>query len=229
MILFAGLLFLSWFVHTYFVNHFDLKDQKEFLNAQFQDWRHSEAVEIKPAFLLEKKSEKSNMLIVEFADLLCPACKRTHPALKKFLNHFPHVNFHFYVYPLDGACNPSIETTGTGLSCELSKSLICANKQNKGWFVYDFIFEKQNRFLKQQEDKKKTKALMETMLTEAQINKEAFELCMQEPETLEKVKQSALEGEKAQISGTPSFFINGKVIPYSSQLLILKPIYEYLH
>ena len=223
------LLFLSFFTHALFVSQFDLKDQKEFLEAQFQDWQYAEKIEIKPEALITKGSSKSNMHIVEFADFLCPACKRIQPALKKFLSHYPDVTFEFYAYPLDGVCNPSINIKKTGLSCELSKALVCGNEQEKGWELHDFIFEKQTQFIKAQEDEKKIKNLLEKMLLETHINKKDFELCMDNPDTLEQIKKSALAGKKADIHGTPSFFINGKAIPYSPQLLILKTLYEHLY
>ena len=226
-ILGACILFISFFFHIHFTTGFDLKNQKEELNAFLQDWHYEQALEIEPVFLLQKGSGEADITLVEFADFLCSACKKVQPDLKQFLKYFPDIHFRFYAFPLGKACNPSLETKKIGLSCELSKAVVCANKQKKGWLMHDWIFEKQNQFKKNQGNEKKTKALLEKMLSETKINSVDFELCMQEPETLELVKQSALAGEKAQIPGTPSFFINGKPIPYLS-LPILKKIYEQL-
>ena len=224
------LIFFSFFIHALFVSQFDLKDQKEFLEAQFQDWQYAEEVEIDlTKALIQKGSGKGNMQIVEFADFLCPACKKVQPSLKQFLRHHPDVTFSFYAYPLDGLCNPAINLKRAGLSCELSKALLCGQEQEKGWELHDFIFEQQNHFLKAQGDEKKVKTLMEKMLSENNISKKEFELCMENPETLEKIKQSALAGQKADIQGTPSVFINGKAIPYSPKLLILQTLYEHLN
>lgn len=228
-ILVGSLVFVGFFVHALFITQFDLKDQKEFLKAQFQDWQYAEKIEIEPGALIQTGSGETNMQIVEFADFLCPACKSAQPALKKFLNYYPDVTFQFYAYPLDGTCNPSINIKQSGLSCELSKALVCGNEQKKGWELHDFIFEKQTQFIKAQGDEKKVKNLFEKMLSEFNINKKDFELCMKNPETLEKIKKSAMAGKNADIQGTPSVFINGKAIPYSPKLLILKTLYEQLH
>ena len=228
-ILGASLLFISLFFHINFVTAFDIKSQKESLEAVFNDWQYETAIKIEPAFLLQKGTKESKMVLVEFVDFLCPACKRMQPALKNFLTRFPDVVFQFYVYPLDGVCNPSIDFVRSGLSCKLSQTVVCANRQGKGWPAHDFIFEKQNRFLESEGNEDKIKALFEDLLTQADINKQEFELCMKEPSSLEKVKQSALVGDKARVQGTPSFFINGKKVhPHSSKLLILKRAYEYL-
>jgi len=227
-ILVGSILFISLFFHINFVTVFDLKSQKEALNALFQDWQYEKSIQIKSPPLLQKGSGESNMLIVEFADFLCPACKKVQPALKQFLNHFPDVKFQFYVYPLDGACNPSMSLTRSGLSCELSQAIVCANGQGKGWLLHDLIFKKQNRFLSVQGNKEKSKKLLNKILVQSGVDIHSFESCMKNPEVLEKVKQSALVGEQAGIQGIPSFFINGKLTQYSSSLLIFKMIYDHL-
>ena len=227
-ILGGSLLFISLFFHINFITSFDLKSQKEELAAVFQDWQYEEAIEIEPVSLLQKGSRESNIIIVEFADFLCPACKRVQSTLKQFLNYFPDVEFQFYAYPLDGACNPSIDFIRTGLSCELSKAVVCADKQDKGWLLHDFIFEKQNRFSESQGDEEKIKSLFEEMFAQLNIASKEFELCMKDPQILEMVKKSAEAGNKAGIQGTPSFFINGKQIQHSSKLLILQKVYDHL-
>ena len=228
-ILGGSILFISLFFHINFMTIFDLKDQKEVLTALFQDWQYGKAVQIKTPPLLRKGSRESSMLIVEFADFLCPACKNVQPALKRFLNHFPDVKFQFYVYPLDGTCNPSIGLTRSGLSCELSRAVVCADRQDKGGLLHDLIFKKQNHFLGVQGDEEKSKTLLNKMLVQLGIDVRSFETCMQDPKVLERVKQSALVGDQANIRGTPSFFINGKSVQYSSSnLLIFKTIYDYL-
>ena len=228
-ILGASLLFISLFFHINFVTAFNIKSQKEILDAVFNDWQYETAIEIEPAFLLQRGTKGSKMVIVEFVDFLCPACKKMQPALKDFLTHFPDVIFQFYVYPLDGVCNPSIDFVRSGLSCELSQAIVCASKQGQGWPAHDFFFEKQNHFLENDGDENQIKALFEDLLIQANIDKQEFEFCMKEPSSLEKVKQSALAGDKVHIQGTPSFFINGKKVrSHSSKLLILKRAYEYL-
>lgn len=224
------ILLISLFFHINFITNFDIKNQTEQLSAMFQDWQYEEVIKIEPVSLplLQKGAKESNIIIVEFADFLCSACKKIQPTLNSFLKHFPDVKLQFYVYPLDGTCNPSIDFVRTGLSCKLSQAIICADKQNKGWLLHDFIFAKQSRFLENQGSEDKIKDLFKKMLDETGMDHKEFELCMQDPKSLETVKRSALAGEKARIRGTPSFFINGKRIQYSSKLLILKKIYDHL-
>lgn len=220
---------VSLFFHINFITVFDIKSQQESLEAILIDWQNEKTTKLQATFLLQRGTEDSKMVIVEFVDFLCPACKRVQPALKQFLNHFPEVEFQFYAYPSDGACNPSISYVHSGLSCELSKAIVCGKKQNKGWLLHDSIFEKQNRFLESRGDKEKTNNLFEKMIAQVGINKEEFELCMKDPDTLKKIKQSSQAAGENNIQGTPTFFINGKKIRHhSSKLLILKKVYDHL-
>ncbi len=227
-ILGACILGAGLFFHISFVTIFDIKSQEEVLKAEFNDWQYQEVISIQTSPLLRKGKQGSKMLVVEFADFLCPACKRVQAPLKEFLNRFPDVDFQFYVYPLDKTCNPSLDYAHSGLSCKLSKAIICGERQGKGWMLHDFIFENQRNFIRFQRDDKKIKNLFEDVFRETGLNKKEFEVCMKDSQILNMVKESALTGEKAHVEGTPSFYVNGKKIQYSSKLLVLQKIYEYL-
>lgn len=225
----GGLFLLSLFFHINFVTTFDIKSQKEMLDAVFFDWQNEKPINLPESYLLQKGKKDSQITLVEFADFLCPICKRVQTPIENFLDNFPNANFKFYVYPLDKACNPSLKFGRTGLSCELSQAIVCANKQNKGWLAHDFFFEFQNNFIASQGDKNKIKKLFSNMISQTGINKQQFELCMKAPSTMEKVKQSALAGKQANIDGTPSFFINGKKVNQDSpKLLIFRKIHNHL-
>jgi len=226
----AGAFFiLSLFLHASFVNSYDLKDKKEILNSLFRDWREEPVVNWEPAPLFKKtaSSQKQELLLVEFADFLCPSCKRVQPALQKLLERYPDFSFHFYAYPLDGACNPNIPSRGTGLSCRMSRALICAGKNS--WELHDFFFKEQRSFVSAVGDSSKIQALFDKILDRLDLDKELFQTCMESKETEDKLQASILAGNVLDISGTPSFIINGKKIRgHSEKLLILDKIYQHL-
>ncbi len=227
-ILAGSAVFISLFFHIRFITAFDLKNQKQDLEVLLHDWRLADTVKIEADPILQKGVADSNMLIVEFADFLCPACKTAQIALRRFLSYFPDVSFQFYVYPLDGVCNPSINIKRSGLTCKLSQALICADRQGKGWLLHDLIFERQNSFLDLQGNKKKSEILLNKLIVQSHLDKERLAGCMTDPDVLLKIQQSAQAGKQARIPGTPSFFVNGKPLEYSSKLLILKRIYDHL-
>ena len=226
----GAFLVLSLFLHASFVNSYDLKDKTELLSSMFIDWQGEPVVDWEPAPLFKSApspSQKKEIVLVEFADFLCPNCKNVQPALKKFLQRHPDVSFHFYAYPLDGACNSNIPSQGSGLSCKLSKALVCVGE--KSWELSDFFFEKQRSFISARGDNKKTQALFDEALSQFDIDKEAFQTCMESKLTEKKLQQSIQAGETAGLRGTPTFFINGKKVRNQSErLLILDKIYQHL-
>ncbi len=225
----AGLAFLSLFFHIYFVNAFDIKDQEELVSAVFIDWQNAKPLVISSDYIMEKGAKNPKMTVVEFADFLCPACKEVQPALEHFLKNAPEAKLQFYVYPLDGTCNPSVEFVKTGLSCELSQALVCAQKQNKAWLAHDFLFENQKFFLKKQGDKNHIENLFQKMFVELGLDKKAFQLCMKEPSFRKKLLSSTQAVGENRVQGTPAFFVNGKPVQqFSSKLLILRKIYRHL-
>ena len=226
----AGLaLFAGFFVHISFVTAFDLKGQKPQLQAVMADWRSEQRRDMPSNPLMKKGDPAPLMLIVEFADFLCPACERVRPALDSFLKSFPKTAFHFYLYPLDGACNPAIKFKSSNASCEIAKAFVCSARQGQGEKAYQFIFQNQNRLLREGGDKTKLKAFQNEMIEGLSVAKEPFESCLQDPSTQEAIKASAEAGERLRIRGTPAFFVNGKRLSgHSPRLLILREIWQYL-
>ena len=224
----AGALFiLSLFIHATFVNSYDLKNKKEILHSIFIDWQGEPVINLEAPPLLKNTPSSSKIVLVEFADFLCPSCKKAQPALKQFLERYPDVEFHFYAFPLDGSCNPGIPTQGSGLSCKLSQALICGGE--KAWELHNFFFEKQRSFLSARGDDEKTQALFDQILNQLGIDKEAFQTCMESELTDKKLQQSISAGESIDLIGTPTFLINGKKIRNQTEkLLILDRIYQYL-
>ena len=233
----VAILIITFFTHAGFVNTYDLKDEKELTKATFIDWQYETEFDFSQHYVMrksgvaqngaEQKTQGRSIVLVEFVDFLCPNCKRVQPALKKFLNTWPNIDFRFYVYPLDATCNSQLSVKGSGLSCELSKALICS--KDKAWDTHDWFFEKQREWISAQGDTKKIDKLFEELLTHTGLNPEAFKTCISDPETLKKVQLSAQVGAKAEVPGTPTFFINGKQVRYNStKLTVFYKIYEQL-
>ena len=228
--LLALIIFLcALFLHISFVNAYDVKDKKEILSALFTDWQYETPIKIPHRHLMQKGAEDSSITIVEFADFLCPVCKKVQEPVKKFLKDFPDVKFYFFAYPLDGACNSAFSVIGSGLSCQLSKAIICA--KDKAWEFHDFFFENQQLFRTANGNTQKIQQLLDEIINNTNLDKAQFELCMNEESTMEKVKLSIQAGNKLKITGTPSFFINGKKLRLHSedtQLILLRKIYQHL-
>ena len=224
----GAVLFISFFTHISFVTAFDIKGQKPRLQAVFADWLGAKANPIPTKALMTKGDNEAFMIITEFADFLCPACNRFRAAIESFLKNFPGAALHFYLYPLDGACNPAIKFKSDS-SCDQAFSFVCSIKQGKGEKAYDFLFKNQDRFLRARGDKNLLKALRQELTGSIGLAPGPFEACLRDPATKEAVKASAEAGTRLNIQGTPAFFINGKRLSgHSPRLLVLRQIHKHL-
>ncbi len=82
----------------------------------------------------------------------------------------------------------------------------CAADQGKFWEYHDLLFDKQNG----ENVGTFTKENLLTYAKELNLDMAKFEPCLQKDETLPRVSADTEEGRQANVTGTPTFFINGK-------------------
>lgn len=199
------------FTHISFVVAFDIKSLTEENEAAFIDWQTAKPISFSHPPVFRMGPESSQMIVVEFADFLCPYCKIVSPSVHQFLKTHPDVSFHFYSYPLDETCNPEMKSEPLGLSCRLTKALICGENQKKGEIVHNLIFERQEEWIESRGQENKIADLMKNVVSQASLDPQNFSDCMKSPETENILKQIVKTGNESRIPGTPSFFINGKL------------------
>jgi protein-disulfide isomerase len=152
----------------------------------------------------------AKVTIIEFADFRCPYCEQffsqTMPQIVQNYVNTGKVKFAFRNYAFLGS--PST------VAADASE---CANDQGKFWAFHDYLY-------KNQPDESNT-----TMYNTDTLTKEAvvlgmdgtkFSTCLSSKADDAKVQQDLADGQKAGVSGTPAFFINGTFIngaePYSA-------------
>lgn len=82
----------------------------------------------------------------------------------------------------------------------------CAADQGKFWEYHDLLFDKQNG----ENVGTFTKENLVSYAKEAGLDVVKFEPCLKNDETLQRVVADTNEGRQVGVSGTPTFFINGK-------------------
>lgn len=173
----------------------------------------------------EQPRDNVKMTIVEFADFRCPHCKYAAPTLHAFLKNHPDVQLIFKPFPLDGTCNEAIKGGGDGISCGLASAVMCSEKiAKKGWAAHDYIFENQSEITQAHSLEKN----IEGLASHLGLNKDQINSCIKDPSTLELIRKMAKEGEIAQIQGTPSVFVNGKLLGAGQLLPVLESVYRSL-
>jgi uncharacterized membrane protein len=162
--------------------------------AQFEQWM-SQQMRVD----LGVPADGARVVVVKFNDYQCPACRQTYYAFKGLKDKWEsqsngQVRFVSVDYPLEAECN----TGGIhGAACEAAAAVRMARAKNRAQAMEEWLFENQPRL---------TRDVVEEGVREvAQVT----DFDEQYPKMLELVRADAQKGQKVQIQGTPTFFING--------------------
>ncbi len=129
--------------------------------------------------------------IIQFAEYQCPYCGRARESLDEVEKNYPgKVRFVFRDFPLgfhDRAIPAAVAAN-------------CAEKQGKYWEVHDALMSNQRAL---------EEADLERVAREAKLDVEKWQACRQDPTMEAEIRKDMEDGQKAGVSGTPAFFING--------------------
>ena len=129
--------------------------------------------------------------IVEFSDLECGYCKRAYVEMKKIIKDFKNkVYFEYRHYPLE--FHP--------FSKQFSIASVCAGEQDKFFDFIEISFANQESF---------STISPESLAEKINLNIDEFNQCLKEDLALRVVNQDIHEGNRLNVNGTPTFFING--------------------
>lgn len=198
---------------------------KKFIRFQVQDWQAAKTHSFKEVsgLTLGASTENAKMTIVEFADFLCGHCKAAWPKLHAFTKSHKDVRLKFLNYPLDGACNSAIKSS-VAIRCQLAKATHCAEKENKGWEVHDYIFTHSEKFYASTT----TEESLSQMIQELKIAKPGWDQCMNSEETQKAIVRQTDLGNQVGVKGTPTIFVNGKKLIGGQTLPVLEAVYQKL-
>ena len=147
-------------------------------------------------------AQKPTLTITEFSDYECPHCRQAHAQLRNIVARFPDrvrlVHRHF---PLDQACNRSVERPFHQSACWAAQLAECAGRAGRFWDANDILFELSNFF-----DTQSTKKIA----AELKLDPAALDRCMK-GEGLADVKNDIEVGIALKLEGTPSFLVDGQV------------------
>ncbi|EIJ42119.1 protein-disulfide isomerase [Beggiatoa alba B18LD] len=141
-----------------------------------------------------KGNLKADITIVEFADYQCPHCKHAAEAVNKLMSTFgDKIKLVYMDYPINQS----------GISRLVAEGAVCADQQGKFWDYHALAFEQQDAL---------TKDSPQELAGLLKLDEAAFKKCLAEPATKEKVQQADNEALRLGLTGTPSFFVNGKLV-----------------
>ncbi len=154
---------------------------------------------------------KSNapVTVIEFADFRCPFCERFHnDSMKNVIKDYVDtgkVKLAFRSFAFLGQ-----ESTWVHEAAE------CANEQGKFWAFHDWIFENQ---APESDTNYYSKANLAKYAQKVGVNVGKFTSCLDSGKFSSQVAADTQAGQQAGVNGTPTTFVNGRMIvgaqPYS--------------
>jgi protein-disulfide isomerase len=146
--------------------------------------------------------------IVEFSDFECPYCSRGRTVADKVLAAYPgKVRLVFRDYPLDFHTKAQ----------KASEAGHCAHEQGKFWEMHDKMFDAQDKI-----DVADLKAAAKGLGLDAS----KFDECLDSGRMATRVKENLEAGQAAGVSGTPAFFVNGRLLSGAQPLERFKEIID---
>lgn len=215
---------LTFFGHKNRLVKFNAKSYAPQVKALVEDWELRTASPLlqNAEALLTLPAKKANFEIVEFADFYCHHCKNAASVFKLFLRNYD-ATYKFFAFPLDRTCN-NHESTQTGPNCLMAKAVYCANQDDKGWQAHDWIFDRQGS-LPMNNDAIKTS--FNDMGKDIGLNDmDQFSACLEAEDTHKAIVEHSLLAQDLKVTGTPTIFVNGKLLRGGQQLEVLKSAYS---
>jgi protein-disulfide isomerase len=152
-------------------------------------------------------SGSTKVLMVKFNDYQCPSCRQTWALYRDIIakyeaSHPGEFVFENRDYPLELECGAG--NAGHAAACEAAAAVRMAREKGRHKETEQAIFSRQS-FDMTRDDVKE--ALQEA----AQISGEEFD--RRYPSMLDAIRADVQLGQKLEVSGTPTFFLNGVRVP----------------
>lgn len=136
--------------------------------------------------------------VVEFLDPECESCRAFHPEVKKLLKKYEN-RIHYVVRY--ATLHPNSDKAVAFLEA--------ARKQGKFWETLDFLFKNQPEWADHHHPKPELKW---TYIDKLGLDETKMRNDVKSPEIQEIIKLDMEDGRRLYVRGTPTFFVNGKVL-----------------
>ena len=154
---------------------------------------HRVRVKVEGAFA--KGPKDAPITIVEFSDFQCPYCRTVVATVKEVMRQYSgRVKWVYRDFPIVGL-HPQAP--------KAAEAARCAGEQGKFWEYHDLLFDHQAQA---------TTADFKRFADQLQLDQKSFAQCLDSGKHQAAVQSDVEEGARLGITGTPSFFINGRFL-----------------
>ena len=174
--------------------------------AQFETW-----IVEQPRAPLPVASEGAAVLVLKFNDYQCPSCRRAYLEYRDIVAKYEReqgsrVKFLTMDFPLEAECNTA---TIHLAACEAAAAVRAARAKGRGAAMEAWLFSNQEQLTPER--------VKEGLEEVAQVSAADFDA--QYPTLLDAVRADVKVGRELNVTGTPTFFVNGIKVP------MLRPVY----
>lgn len=148
----------------------------------------------------------AKVTLVEYSDLQCPACAAYEPIVKKLVTNYPNdLKLVYRHFPLITIHVNADYAAGAAEA---------AGNQGKFWEMHDLLFEKQLEWETSTDPK-----IFSDYAATLGLDVEKFAADIASSVTRKKINESYRSGIQSGVQGTPTFFLDGKMItsPHSEE------------
>jgi len=181
------------------------KSQKEFLVSWNQRFPKRPSIDYNKVYDIKigkspvRGGKDAKVTLVEFSDFQCPYSQRAQPLIQTLLKAYPEDLQHVYKnFPL-GFHKEALPA---------AKACLAADMQGKFWEMEELVFKNPKK-LKDEDLKGYAKKIG--------LDMERFEKYYKGEEVEKRVKEDMTAAKKAQVTGTPTLFLNGKRVKNRSE------------
>ena len=141
--------------------------------------------------------------LTEFGDFQCPACKTYYPMIQGLSDTYKDRSFRLMIkhFPLTSAHKNAF---GAAMAAE------AAGAQGKFFEMHDILYEKQDEWAQLPAVEARDKFIL--YAEELMLDLGKFEKDLENRDLEGKIRANQDEGINNGVSGTPTFFLNGKII-----------------
>ena len=156
-----------------------------------------------------KGPESAPVTIVKFEDFQCPFCKEFQPTVKELLSRYNgKIRLVHKDLPLD-SIHPHARRA--------AEAARCADEQGKFWNYHDILYANHP---------KASEENLKNLAKEVGLDVNAFDRCLSSGKYKTAVQRDLIDGTKLGVTGTPTFFINGREISGNQPLEIFAAIID---
>jgi protein-disulfide isomerase len=155
-----------------------------------------------------KGPANARITFVEFSDFECPFCSKAAEKVEAILQAYPKdARLVYKQYPLPSHPHAKMAAAAS----------LAAQTQNKFWPMHDKLFANGHRL---------SDASILQAAKDIGLDLTKFQADLKSPRVQQIVAKDIADGDKVQISGTPTFFINGKRYNGPLEIAVLKPVLD---